>query len=74
MRLRVLSENEVALEVMNGVPVCSISEISRFLEIDRATVAKVIKKHNIKPAKLRKTHPIYPLSVVARRVINSRFW
>ena len=74
MRLRVLSESEVALEVMNGVPVCSISEISRFLEIDRATVAKVIKKHNIKPAKLRKTHPIYPLPVVARRVINSRFW
>lgn len=74
MRLRVLTENEVALEVINGAPVCSISEISRLLEIDRATVAKVIKKYNIKPARLRKTHPIYPLPVVARRVINSRFW
>jgi len=74
MRLRILHDNEAAIEMKNGVAVCSISEISRLLEVDRATVAKTIKKHGIEPVGLRKTHNIYPLPAVARRVINNRFW
>lgn len=74
MRLRILHDNEVALEVKNGAAVCSISEISRLLQVDRETVRKTIRKHSIEPAGLRKKHPIYPLSVVARKVINNHFW
>lgn len=74
MRLRILHANEVSIEIKNGEAVCSISEISRLLNIDRATVAKTIRLHGVEPAGVRKKHPIYPLAVVAKRVINNRFW
>lgn len=63
MRLRILHDNEVALEVKNGAVVCSISEISRLLQVDRDTVRKTIRKHSIEPAGLRKKTPhLHPVS------------
>lgn len=74
MRLRILRDNEAAIEMKNGIPVCSISEISRLLGVDRATVAKSIRKHGIKPSGIRRANPIYPLPAVARRVLSQGFW
>lgn len=74
MRLRILHANEVAIEVKNGEAVCSISEISRLLNVNRATVAKTIRKQSIKPTGLRKQHPVYPLATVAKGVLNHRLW
>ncbi|HGC8063917.1 hypothetical protein [Yersinia intermedia] len=74
MKLRVLNSNEIALEVKKGVVVGSISEISRILGLDRATIAKSIRNHGVTPAGMRRGNPIYPLPAVARRVINGKFW
>lgn len=73
MRLRVLTSEEIALELKKGEVVCSISEISRLLKVDRATVSKSIRNHEIKPAGIRRGNPIYPLHEVARKVLFSYF-
>ena len=74
MSSRVSYDHEAVLEVKNGVVVCSISEIARLLQVDRKTVSKAIINHDIKPSGVRRKHPIYPLAVVARKVINGNFW
>lgn len=73
MRLRVLTSEEIALELKKGEVVCSISEISRLLKVDRATVSKSIRNHGVKPAGIRRGNPIYPLSEVARKVLANNF-
>lgn len=73
MRLRVLTSGEIAIELQKGIAVCSISEISRLLKVDRATVSKSIRNHDIKPAGIRRGNPIYPLHEVARKVLASYF-